>query len=232
MAGVMTHMVIAREIMQLLPEGVITDPGLFYLGNLAPDAVHAREDYTRAYKKQTHLREDIADKDFEKPENLTLFHERLAKLIIEFKSKEDELLDYYRGYIVHLLTDELFILTLRKEFCEIMERQGINQMNHTFFELVVSDMTCNDMLLVNRYCGCDEIRKYLEHTLIYPVEGYISEQEMQASRDWLIDHHFVEINEIKEPIYISYERTVAFIQYAAETIINRLKNGTNLPVML
>jgi hypothetical protein len=231
MAGVITHMVIAREILKFLPEGTIRDQGLFCLGNLAPDAIHAREGFVRAQKKHTHFRDDIMDRDFEQEDNLALFHNRLSNFIIENRERKDGLLDLYRGYVAHIITDELFMLTIRKEFTATMEEQGIAQSDRPYFDYIISDMNRNDLLLVNHYEGSEEIRNWMEQVPIYPIKDYLSEQEMSASRDWLIYRHFTQKQELLAPIYISYDRMLDFIQLAAGCIVQRLSEGGSLPRM-
>lgn len=232
MAGVITHMVIAREILMLLPEGTITNPGLFYLGNLAPDAIHVREGYERAHKKHTHFRDDILDKEFEQDENLEIFHKRLADFILINRDRKDGLLDLYRGYVVHILTDELFMLTVRKEFCVTMEERGIAQNDSRFFDYIVTDMNRNDFLLVDHYEGSNEIRQFMEQVPIYPITDYLSEREMRESRDWLVQRHYIEKHPTLKPCYISYERIWQFIRMATKTIIAKLTEEEGLPRML
>jgi hypothetical protein len=231
MAGVITHMVIAREIIKLLPEGTIRDQGLFYLGNLAPDAIHAREGYERAHKKHTHFRDDILDVEFEQEENLALFHSRLIDFIKDNNEREDGLLDLYRGYVTHILADELFMLTVRKEFCSVMEDQGIAQNDKRFFDYIITDMNRNDFLLVENYEGSSEIRHLMEEVAIYPIEDYLSEQEINESRNWLIHRHFIEEHESMEPRFISYDRNWQFIQMAAMSITDKLSKGGSFPTM-
>lgn len=232
MAGVITHLVIAKEILKLIPEGTIKKPELFYLGSLAPDAVHARDGYERAHKKHSHFRDDIPDKDFETPGNYKIYQDRLVNFINVNKDRKDGLIDFYLGYVVHILTDELFVLSIRKEFCETMEKMGISQNDRPFFEYIVGDMNRNDILLVYRYEGINEIKDYMEKVTAYPVAGYISKQEMSDCRDWLVRQHFYEKQELPEPNYISYERTLDFIYTAAEEIVKRLSEGRSLPRML
>jgi hypothetical protein len=222
MAGVITHMVIAKEILKFLPEGTIRNLDLYYLGTLVPDAVHARVGYERAHKKHTHFRDDIPDPDFELPENYALYRERLQQFIQCNRDRTDGLLDLYRGYVVHILTDELFVLSIRKEFCKQMEELGIGQNDKRFFEAIVADQNRNDLLLVYHYERMDHLRKHMERAAIHPVEGYISEQELEDSRSWLIDHHFVKKQELLQPIYITYDRTLNFIHSSAEWIADRM----------
>lgn len=232
MAGVITHLVIAREILKLLPEEVIKNTGLFYMGSIAPDAVHARENYIRAYKKHSHFRDDIPDMDFEAPENYVKYHNRLTDFIKRNCCKEDGLLDLYRGYVAHIITDELFIISIRQEFCNTMMKLGIEQDNRLFFEYIVGDMTRNDMLLVDRYEGIDEIKVAIERAGSYSIEDYINSQELSDCRDWLVRQHFIESHNSTMPAFISYERTTAFIHMAAVEIVQRLTEDMQLPRML
>lgn len=232
MAGVITHLVIANEILNYLPVGTIEDVGLFCLGSFAPDAIHAREDYIRAYKKHTHFRDDIPDKDFEQKDNYTLYKSRLVEFINVNNSRTDGLLDLYRGYVVHILTDELFVLSLRKEFSTELEKRGIKESDRRFFEYIVADMNRNDMLLVENYVEIDKIRTQLEQVRIHPIEGYISNQEMKISKEWLLLQHFYNKHELLQPDYISYERMIDFIHISAKEITKRLSEGISLPKML
>jgi hypothetical protein len=231
MAGVITHLVIAREILKILPEGIIKNPDLFYLGSIAPDAVHAREDYVRAHKKHSHFRDDIPDKDFETPENYKIYQDRLITFINKNKDREDVLIDLYRGYVTHILTDELFVLSIRKEFCETMAKLGIGQGDRPFFDYIVTDMNRNDMLLVFNYEGMEEIRRCMEQVPVYPIEGYISAKEMGDCRNWLIYRHFYEKQEKLEPTYTSYKRNLDFIHTAAGEVIKKLSGESILPTM-
>jgi hypothetical protein len=231
MAGVITHMVVAREISKRLPMGTIEDMGQFYLGNLAPDAIHVREGYIRDFKKHTHLRDGIRDMELGREENRTLFHNRVTDFINEYGRLEDGLLDLYRGYVSHLLTDELFVLTIREHFCKTLEQLDIPQTDPRFFEYIVTDMTRNDFLLVTEYEGSDEIRECMEQTAIHPVKGYLSADEINETRNWLIKQHYYEKREKLQPRYISLDETLEFIQAAAEDIVKRLSENTVFPKM-
>jgi len=231
MAGLITHLVIANEILKIIPEEIIKDAGLFFMGNIAPDAVHARENYIRVYKKHSHFRDDIPDKVFAKPENYRLYSSRLTAFIKRCISKNDALLDFYRGYVAHIIADELFVLSVRQEFCDTMKKLGIEQENSLFFKYIVGDMTRNDMLLIARYDEMEKIRTTLEKADAYAIEDYVSRQELLDSRDWLIRHYFIEKHDLLMPVYISYERTTAYINQAAEVIVERLTDNISLPRM-
>ena len=222
MAGLITHMVIAREIIKLLPEGTIQEEGLFYLGNLAPDAIHAREGYIRDFKKHTHFRDNIRDIDFLQKENQIAYRKRLEEFIATHRHRNDGLYDLYRGYVAHILSDELFIRTVRAEFCEAMDKLNIAQNDPRFFEYIICDMNRNDMLLVKQYDDIEEVKRHIEQVPIHPIDDLLSYQEMKDSMEWLIRRHFYEESELIPPVYISYDRTVAFVQAAAEEVVAKL----------
>jgi hypothetical protein len=231
MAGLITHMVIAREMIKRLPKESIREEGLFYLGNLAPDAVHAREGYIRAYKKHTHFRDDIPDMEFEREEHQVVYRKRLEEFAVKNRERGDGLEDLYLGYVTHILTDELFIVTVRKEFCKVMEQMGISQDDHRFFEYIVRDMTRNDLLLVKYYEEMEIIRRCMEQVGIYQIEGLLSSQELKNSKEWLVSYHFTEEHEFLDPVYISYNRTLEFIQEAVRTITDKL-TGKDSPLRM
>jgi len=114
MPGLITHLEIANNIGKKLKTGIIKNRALFYIGSIAPDAVHSKEDYQRIHKKKSHLRQEIADVDFNNISNLELFYSRVEKFINNNIFKESKFNDLYKGYVVHLLTDELFLLSKAK----------------------------------------------------------------------------------------------------------------------
>ncbi len=227
MAGVMTHMVIAREIIKLLPEGTIQEEGLFYLGNLAPDAIHAREGYIRDFKKHTHFRDNIRDIDFLLEENQNSYRKRLEDFIAIHRDRNDGLYDLYRGYVSHILADELFIRTVRAEFCEVMDQLNIAQNDPRFFEYIIRDMNRNDMLLVKQYKDMEEVKRQVEGVSIHEIDDFLSLREMRDSMEWLIRRHLYEEQELVQPLYITYDRTLAYIQEAAKEIVAKLSEGSS-----
>ncbi|MDF2544819.1 MAG: hypothetical protein K0S47_4537 [Herbinix sp.] len=232
MAGLIVHLVIANEMIKLLPEGTIKNEGLFYAGVIAPDAIHAREGFVRADKKHTHLRDDIADKDFGKEENLSLFHQRVAEFILKNRNRNEAELDLYRGYVAHILTDELFMLTVRQEFCDIMKQKGVEQSDREFYDCIMTDLHCNDCCTAKYFAVLDDIMEKLEHVIPYEVEGFLSQQELTNSRNWVIRHCQEGKLCDEQPVYFTFDRIQEFITMAAEDIVARLSAGGKLPQML
>lgn len=231
MAGLATHLIIAKEIHNLLPEGTIQNLGQFYAGSIAPDAIHARINYVRTDKMHTHLRDDIPDQDFIKEPYLKLFRQRVTDYILKHRDCEDGLLDVYRGYVVHLLTDELYLLTLRQEFVQMMEKLDIFQLDKEFILRVITDMNRNDFLLIYHDKELEEIKYQLEQVEPFGMEPMLSEAEVSESRKWVINRFFYEEYELQEPVYTSFQRTQEFVHFAACDIKSRLSEGGSLPRM-
>lgn len=62
--GIITHLAIASKIINTLPDGIVTNKGPFYAGSIAPDLIRMREGVVRVDKKHSHMRDNIADVDF------------------------------------------------------------------------------------------------------------------------------------------------------------------------
>jgi len=238
MAGLATHLIIAREVLKLLPEGLIKDKGDYYTGSIAPDAIHSRAGFVRADKKRTHLRQNIPDDDFHEKENLDLFHSRISDLIETCKDRE-EYLDFYRGYLVHLLTDELFVLHIRRDFTELMNQRGIATNDREYYTSIVTDMHRIDFLLIKDYEGVDEIKTSLLNAKDIAMEGLLSKEEIRDSRNWVIDRYFSGNKPTGQPEfqnqlpeYIDYDRILDFVPFAAQDIAFRLSGKGNLPRIL
>lgn len=231
MAGLATHLIVAREVLKLLPKGIIKEIGQFYSGSIAPDAIHARAGFIRADKKHTHLRDDIPDDIFHEKANLQLFHRRISELIEKCNERE-EYLDFYRGYLVHLLTDELFILNIRKDFTSQMKLKGVATKDREYYTSIVTDMNRNDFLLVENYEGIDEIKASLVEAKDIAIENLLSMQEIHDSKNWVINRYFTKVNHTEPPIYITYDGMLAFVYKTAEDIAFRLSGQGDLPGIL
>jgi len=113
----MSYLYISENTKDFLP-AKIKNLSQYYLGTIAPDAVHFRRNYTRDQKKFSHLYMDI-DKS-----NVDLYIENwefnVKKLYIENKSQIE--FDFLLGYCTHLLADiyiyKYLYKPFQKEYCE------------------------------------------------------------------------------------------------------------------
>lgn len=231
MPGPIIHLTIANRIISALPEGVIRNKGLFYAGSIAPDSIHGREGFVRGDKKHSHLRDDIADIDFCKRENLTMFHNRVTNFINESMSKENNIIDLYRGYVVHLLSDEMFLLTIRPNFVIEMDKLGIEPTNILFRNKIIYDLDSHDFMILKDNNEMKHICNLLRKVKPHCVDGYITEKESILGINWVINKYFNQEHEVSEPIYIPYKEILTYIDETAHNIISRLSDDTIFPRM-
>ena len=59
MSGTLLHIAIADKIYDISGSSIVKNLPLFFGGNIAPDAVHAKEDYQRRDKKHSNLCYDL-----------------------------------------------------------------------------------------------------------------------------------------------------------------------------
>lgn len=231
MPGIITHLEIANRIVNALPDGVIKNKGLFYAGSIAPDAVHQREGYVRADKKHSHMRENITDVDFSKRENLTMFHNRVTKFINDNMSKDNNIIDLYRGYVVHLLSDEIFLLTVRPNFVIEMDKLGLVPTDILFRDKIIHDLDSHDFKLIKDSSEIKDICDLLKNVEPPCVDGYITDKELILGINWVMEKYFNQEHEVSEPIYIPYEKILTYIEETAHNIISRLSDGAMFPRM-
>lgn len=231
MPGPITHLAIANRIINALPEGVIRNKGLFYAGSIAPDSIHGREGFVREDKKHSHLRDNIAGIDFGRKDNLTIFHNRITNFINDNISKENNMIDLYRGYVVHLFSDEMFLLTIKPNFVIKMDKLGIEPMNILFRNKIIHDLDSHDFMILKDNNEMKDICNLLRNAEPHYVDGYITEKESMLGINWVIDKYFNQENEVSEPIYIPYKEILTYIDETAHNITSRLSDGTMFPRM-
>lgn len=226
MAGIITHMEIANKIMKALPEGTITNEELFLLGSMAPDAVRIRKD-----KKHSHMKDNTTDTDFIKEENLKIFHKRVENFIKEYTTEDKNLMDLYRGFIVHVLSDELFLLHVRPDFIIKMDKLGIASTDIEFRDKILYDLDAHDYTILRNSSDLKEKCRLLKDTKPIAIGDFVSAELLGNEIKWVQDKYIDQGNKAVEPIYISYDNICTFISNAVDNIIRRLSDGKDFPRM-
>jgi hypothetical protein len=98
----MSHLYIAQTVLE---EGSLNIDNVeqYYLGTLAPDAVHFRKNYDILQKRISHLYENL-ERDYlnkfirDWENNLNIF-------FLKHKSKDNKLNDFLSGYCIHIMAD-------------------------------------------------------------------------------------------------------------------------------
>ena len=238
MAGIEVHLAIADKIYFILGDNTIKNLPLFFGGNIAPDAVHMKKDYQRLYKKCSHLTEGTRDYGYGDPGMVKLFKDRVNEFVENYYLTAGEDKDLYLGYIVHLLTDEFNSRMVYKRLEEHLKNNGINP-NELGFRKNLTDSVYNGAyrdfftdtsynILPHKYQFKQNVVDVLEAAQDYEVKDYISADEMNMEKQWVINTHFK-----SEPIQddiINYDRDKAekFVDLATEDIIASLSGEKDI----
>jgi hypothetical protein len=228
MAGTITHLVIADKLLgRLSPEvlGTIADIPLFFCGNLAPDAIMAREGYVREMKKFTHFKDGIGEDELAVPEKYALYRSRLQAFRdkhVVLGSRDYEL---YLGYVTHMLADEVFVLRVRDRHVEEMRRlAGDGGMDYeSYFRQFGRDVDLNDWRLLREYHFSRDVLSDIQSRTDYEIDGMITQSELASSKAYIIRKNFLTSHPLDEkPRYLTYEENAAYIEWAVDEILRRL----------
>ena len=219
MAGVVIHLAVADKSAEKL--GVKNIP-LYFAGNIAPDCVHARENYEREMKRHTHFKDGIRDWDFLEPENLEVFHRRLDEFAQKYCS-EGEDRELYTGYLSHLITDELFIREIRSECVIKAGEYGISQTDREFFGFMMRELNWSDAFTAENYSFRSAPVETLRKAYGCRVEDYISADEIISSTEWICQNFFSGKKQYEPALLMNPARIGYFIDSAADEVTLRIK---------
>ncbi len=226
MPGIVTHLVIADKVFNKLPTGKIKDRSLFFAGAIAPDAVHARKDYKREHKKSSHLRQDILDAEFHQNEYYTVFQDRLKKFTQEKIVRNNKDLDIDLGYLIHLISDEKFVLTVRRELVVELEKESISQRDKEFVGYIGSVMKNTDLRLVDEYTNLNGIKDLLVLVEPFEITNYLTKEELSISRNWVVKKYLDNKTDYQSLKTITEDRMDKYIEEVSDQIVNYLMTLT------
>jgi len=227
MPGAVVHFLVLNEILNRIKLNK-ADRSLLYAGVIAPDAVHAKVDYIREHKKASHLRTDIRDAEFHLESNLNLFYKRTKDFCNNHIVKDNRKKLFYMGYLIHLYTDEMFILSLRKEYKEWKEDQGYTLENRHFYKDFIEDVEVLDSHMLNQLGNQEDIVKGLNELRTELKVLNLSSEELNMSRKWIIKNKLRNNPIEKETVYIEVDRVNLFIEWSSNEIYKRLKDRLTL----
>lgn len=228
MPGAATHIAIADKIYSIWGNDIIKNLPLFFCGNIAPDAIHTKPNYKREDKRHTHLTQDMPTDAFHNPVKLKIFHDRVNEFIKNYYHKYTEEKDLYLGYIIHLLTDELFNITKRTPFNRLQFTEGIDPNEQEYFSRILADIDYGDKFILAKYLYEQNVSEVLNAVWDYEIKGYIGKEELNNSKHYTINKFNNRVFPLKTLKYYSYDEAVDFIYYAVDDIIARLSGSSNI----
>ncbi|MCL2352420.1 MAG: zinc dependent phospholipase C family protein [Firmicutes bacterium] len=169
----MTHLIVAEKIAGRCPN-LVSDLPQYYLGAIAPDAVHNRENYVSDFKKKSHLHSCGAEWG-----RCTSYDECAANAVAFLRGRENSgRRDFVYGYVIHELCDicnNIYVWQpFLKKYPEEWEK-GYGNIDHREANLM-------DFWLYQTYGHRDEIWAALGKAEAFDFEGLVSGAEVERQR--------------------------------------------------
>jgi hypothetical protein len=213
----MTHLIIAENLSKVLAKHINNLPQ-FYLGNIAPDAVHNRANYISDYKKEAHL--CVGDEKWGMVTNNDEWINSVIHFLNKYKKTENH--DFILGYCSHIMSDIYNNITewipfkqnyqnwVEKGYTYGLYREEINKLD---IELALTYKNRNDFWLnLEKSDGVD-------------LENIVSAAEIEKQKEnilylWFKDKPLQDISSNK---IMTQESIQIFIKNAVDFIVVNLQ---------
>ena len=213
----MTHLIISEKLSKTFASSIASLPQ-FYLGSIAPDAVHNRANYVSDFKKASHL--CVGGEKWGQITN----HEEWEKSITGFyvKHRGTANHDFVMGYCSHLLADSYnnknVWIPFREKHPEETEK-GYGSLSHLESNMV-------DIELALTYEGREDFWAKLARSSSVDFPGIIYAGEIDKQKDnilniWFKDKQRQDLSANK---MITLESMAEFIENATACITKTLQN--------
>jgi hypothetical protein len=213
------HMFIAKKIVELNPD-VIENLPQYYLGSLAPDAVHFRENFKAEDKFISHL--CIGNERWGEISN----NEEWTDNVLTFlkKHKESENIDFLYGYCAHVLSDmrnNIDIWSpLKLKLYHSLKIPAEDVYDSEVRKVLRSDEIDTDNRLYKTADFQNEILNFLSKAKGIALEEIIIEEEVNGIRDNILYNQYKDISSDDSYVgkYITYEAYLNFIDKTAKLV--------------
>ncbi len=134
--------------------------------------------------------------------------------------RKGALLDAYMGYVAHLLSDEIFVITARQKLVKMLAKEGIGQRDRVFFERFAPEVHNNDLILSRSYPRINKIQENIESVKEFEIKDYVTHEELEHSRRWVINNFLENPRKPDNPIYITPKDVEDYINQSVEYVIS------------
>ena len=211
----MTHLRIAQEIYKLHPSAIKNLPQ-FYLGTVAPDAVHNRSGYISAYKKASHL--CVGNEPWGMLTNNEEWTENVLSFLQEHKNADHY--DFTLGVVCHILSDIYNNMTVWTPFrlkYPVEGEKGYNGLYYQESEKVEIELSLDTDNEKNFWM-------YLRNSTAVDFSGIIFSEEIKKHKENILYRWYKdkEHQDLSRNETVTMESTMDFIKNATEFIVNKM----------
>jgi hypothetical protein len=219
MAFPLTHLCVAQKILNSSNEKNEKNISQFLLGSIAPDAIHYREEFQGAVKKNigaakkiTHLCPESDEKWGQVTDN-DGWIERVKKFFTQSVQRNDF---FAKGYAAHILADIYNNKTLWHNFRTNYPAEAAKGYNSDYY----ADLRNIDARLYRDFPDIPKIMSALENSVPDEIAGLVSANEVAAIKNNLLYEHCKNIppDPPQNYFFVSYDDTIEFIENAAKWI--------------
>jgi len=179
----------------------------YFLGVIAPDAVHMRKDYKREHKTASHF----GIKNVGGTEKIEELYEKIRS------AKETERKNFLLGCLTHILTDKLWLDTLYGNiYLKNYENDPLRPENER--EAYYNDTDQIDYMLYENMPWREEIFDKIEKAKVFGIENVLRCENVYMWRIRTVNW-FSKESEHKNPLrYIKYSDVLEFADFASKKI--------------
>lgn len=215
----MTHLCIAEKIYQLYP-AKIKNLSQFYLGSVAPDAVHNRANYISDYKKASHL--CVGEERWGRITNNDEWIESVSNFV--HKNKNCDNYDFVLGYCTHILSDVYNNITVWIPFMQKYQDEiskGYGGLYHQESEKV-------EIALALTFESKKDFWQHIEKAEEVSLDNIIFAEEVRKHKENILYYWYKgkECPDTSSNTIVTVESTMKFIDDATNFVVNRLLNLT------
>ena len=218
MAFTMTHLIIADNINTIYADNICDLPQ-FFLGSIAPDAIHNRAGYVSDFKKNSHL--CTGNEKWGMLTNNEENTDNAIEFLRENINSKDR--DFIIGYCTHILTDIYNNIALWTPFRERYSYdldKGYGSLYHNENNLI-------DIHLALTHEKIGMFWRYLTESRGVDLPDYIYAAEIEAQKDKILNiwYRGKELPDLSSNTFITYDVVMDLIEKATDYTARHLSKA-------
>ena len=212
MSFTMIHLIIADNISTAVSHRIENLPQ-FFLGSIAPDAIHNRENYSSDLKKGTHL--CVGPENWGRITNNDEWKDNAMAFLHAYRGSA--LQDFITGYGIHILTD---IYNNQNVWNPFM-RQYPDEIEKGYAGLLHQEDNKLDIALAQTFEKRDHLWSCLAKSQGVDLGDLLSASEMEQQKTNILNllYKDKEPQDITSNVLATYESTMAFIDEATAALL-------------